>query len=220
MQDSKSAAPHSRKQQGNHEEELDENPAQFRRVRLRYSDQSPEPKSSQATQTQEQNSSSSHIQLVMPDRMQWFYRDPSGNTQGPWSGLEMHDWYKAEFFPPELQVKKLEEEDFEPLARLVRRIGNSREPFLVPQYGIPYGSSAPIPSSTTATSGTVPATTPSATQPPFTSSFSNFGITLSAKQQNAMERRKEEEEYLMARQKEHLAQQRVMLKHMQHMGDI
>lgn len=158
--------------------------------------------------------------MVMPDRMRWIYRDPSGNTQGPWSGLEMHDWYKAGFFSPELQVKKLEDADYEPLAQLIRRIGNSREPFLVPQIGIAHGSTAPIPSSTTATSGTVPATTPSAAQPPFASSFPSFGTTLSAEQQNALERRKQEEQYLMARQKEHLAQQQVMLKQIQHMGAV
>lgn len=158
--------------------------------------------------------------MVMPDRMRWIYRDPSGNTQGPWSGLEMHDWYKAGFFSPELQVKKLEDADYEPLAQLIRRIGNSREPFLVPQIGIAHGSTAPIPSSTTATSGTVPATTPSAAQPPFASSFPSFGTTLSAEQQNALERRKQEEQYLMARQKEHLAQQQVMLKQIQHMGGV
>lgn len=176
--------------------------------------------------SQEQDATSSQMpasqqrQMVMPDRMRWIYRDPSGNTQGPWSGLEMHDWYKAGFFSPELQVKKLEDADYEPLAQLIRRIGNSREPFLVPQIGIPHGSSAPIPSSTTTTSGAVPATTPSAAQPPFASSFPSFGTTLSAEQQNALERRKQEEQYLMARQKEHLAQQQVILKQMQHMGGV
>ena len=50
MQDNMSAASHSRKRQRDHEAELDENPAHFRRVRLRYSDQSPEPGSSQAAQ--------------------------------------------------------------------------------------------------------------------------------------------------------------------------
>ena len=176
--------------------------------------------------SQEQDATSSQMpasqqrQMVMPDRMRWIYRDPTGNTQGPWSGLEMHDWYKAGFFSPELQVKKLEDADYEPLAQLIRRIGNSREPFLVPQIGIPHGSSAPIPSSTTATSGAVPATTPSAAQPPFASSFPSFGTTLSAEQQNALERRKQEEQYLMARQKEHLAQTQVMLKQMQHMGGV
>lgn len=157
-------------------------------------------------------------QMVMPDRMRWIYRDPEGNTQGPWSGLEMHDWYKAGFFSPELQVKKQEDADYEPLAQLIRRIGNSREPFLVPQIGIPHGSSTQA--SATPAAGVQTVTSPSAqsssAQPPFASSFPSFGTTLTAEQQNALERRKQEEQYLMARQKEHLAQQQVMIKQMQH----
>ena len=181
--------------------------------------------------SQDQDSSSSisnqmpatqQRQMVMPDRMRWIYRDPQGTTQGPWSGLEMHDWYKAGFFSPELQVKKLEDTDYEPLAQLIRRIGNSREPFLVPQIGIPHGSAVAAPSSTASATGAIPATTPStiqasSAQPPFASSFPSFGTTLTAEQQNALERRKQEEQYLMARQKEHLAQQQVMIKQMQHM---
>lgn len=120
----------------------------------------------------------------------------------------MHDWFKAGFFSPDLQIKKLEDPDFEPLAQLVRRIGNSREPFLVPQIGIPHG---PDPSAaapwTASTSG--------AAQPPFPGSFPSFGTTLTAEQQNALERRKQEEQYLMARQKEHLAQQQALMKQMQ-----
>lgn len=155
--------------------------------------------------------------MVMPDRMRWIYRDPQGNTQGPWSGLEMHDWYKAGFFSPELLVKKFEDPDYEPLAQLIRRIGNSREPFLVPQIGIPHGPPSTqagnawagqgLPSGPTAAAGA---------QPPFASSFPSFGTTLTAEQQNALERRKQEEQYLMARQKEHLAaQQQVMAKQAQ-----
>lgn len=150
-------------------------------------------------------------QMVMPDRIRWIYRDPSGNTQGPWSGLEMHDWYRAGFFSPELLVKKAEDAEFEPLAQLIRRIGNSREPFLVPQIGIPAptgSQSANTWSSQSSTTGPAP-NLPSA-QPPFASSFPNFGTTLTAEQQNALERRKQEEQYLMARQKEHLAQQHLM----------
>ena len=160
-------------------------------------------------------------QMVMPDRMRWIYRDPQGNTQGPWSGLEMHDWYKAGFFSPELQVKKMEDSEYEPLAQLIRRIGNSREPFLVPQIGIPHGSSTALPGSSIApVLGSVAASSPgiqSTAQPPFAGSFPSFGTTLTAEQQNALERRKQEEQYLMARQKEHLAQQQVMIKQMQHM---
>lgn len=146
-------------------------------------------------------------QMVMPDRMRWIYRDHKGNTQGPWSGLEMHDWFKAGFFTAELQVKKLEDAEYEPLGQLVRRIGNSREPFLVPQIGVPHGPpSAPVPWTGTQT-GIV--------QPPFASSFPSFGTTLTAEQQNALERRKQEEQYMIARQKEHLAQQQALMKQMQ-----
>jgi len=131
----------------------------------------------------------------------------------------MHDWYRAGFFSPELLVKKQEDADYEPLAQLIRRIGNSREPFLVPQIGIPGPPSAqagngwPAPSA----APTVP-TSATATQPPFASSFPSFGTTLTAEQQNALERRKQEEQYLMARQKEHLAQQQVLVKQMQMQG--
>lgn len=151
--------------------------------------------------------------MVMPDRMRWIYRDPQGNIQGPWSGLEMHDWFKAGFFTAELQVKKLEDPEFEPLAQLVRRIGNSREPFLVPQIGIPHG---PEPNQAPAWGGTT--SQPGTAQPPFANSFPTFGTTLTAEQQNALERRKQEEQYLMARQKEHLAQQQAMMKQMQLQG--
>lgn len=161
-------------------------------------------------------------QMVMPDRMRWIYRDPQGNTQGPWSGLEMHDWFKAGFFTAELQVKKLEDGEYEPLAQLVRRIGNSREPFLVPQIGVPHG---PVPNQSSNWTGGAPGagtgvSTPQsgAAQPPFPSSFPSFGTTLTAEQQNALERRKQEEQYLMARQKEHLAQQQVLMKQMQMQG--
>ena len=172
------------------------------------------PPESDVPATSNQLPASQQRQMVMPDRMRWIYRDPSGATQGPWSGLEMHDWYKAGFFSPELQVKKLEDGDYEPLAQLIRRIGNSREPFLVPQIGIPHGT-APPPNPTAGPTST--AGQSSSAQPPFASSFPSFGTTLTAEQQNALERRKQEEQYLMARQKEHLAQQQIYLKQMQQM---
>ncbi|PMD35994.1 hypothetical protein L207DRAFT_587025 [Hyaloscypha variabilis F] len=159
--------------------------------------------------------------MVMPDRMRWVYLDPQGHVQGPWSGLEMHDWYKASFFTPDLSVKKLEDAEFEPLGQLIRRIGNSREPFLVPQIGIPHGpptvqAGAPF---TPAAAG--PGSTsgqPGAVQPPFAGAFPSFGTTLTAEQQNNLERRKQEEQFLMARQREYLAQQQVSMKQMQMSG--
>jgi PERQ amino acid-rich with GYF domain-containing protein len=142
-------------------------------------------------------------QMVMPDRMKWEYKDHSGSTQGPFSGLEMHDWYKAGYFTPELLIKKLEDLDYEPLAQLIRRIGNSREPFLVPQIGIPHSPPPNMRPWAGQQTGGI--------QPPFANSFPSFGTTLTAEQQNDLERRKQEAQYLMARQKEHLQQHQLML---------
>jgi PERQ amino acid-rich with GYF domain-containing protein len=158
--------------------------------------------------------------MVMPDRMRWVYLDPHGQVQGPWSGLEMHDWYKASFFTADLSVRKLEDTEFEPLGQLIRRIGNSREPFLVPQIGIPHGppstqAAAPFaPAAAAPGSGAQPGTV----LPPFAGAFPSFGTTLTAEQQNNLERRKQEEQYLMARQREFLAQQQVNMKQMQMSG--
>ncbi|KAI9872973.1 MAG: hypothetical protein M1823_008034, partial [Watsoniomyces obsoletus] len=129
----------------------------------------------------------------------------------------MHDWFKAGFFTAELLVKKVEDTDFEPLAQLVRRIGNSREPFLVPQIGVPHGPASATPTNNWPTATGPPPPAGNA-QPPFASAFPSFGTTLTAEQQNALERRKQEEQYLMARQKEHLAQQQVYMKQMQMSG--
>ena len=158
--------------------------------------------------------------MVMPDKLKWQYRDPTGQNQGPFSGLEMHDWYKAGFFQPNLLVKREEDEEFEPLSILVRRIGNQREPFLVP---LPSRAST-APQAGKAGSADTPETWPNGSnwsgsgasaggasggQPPFPQSFPSFGTTLTAEQQNALERRKQEEQYLMHRQREFLQQQQM-----------
>ncbi|XXG95245.1 hypothetical protein Hte_001505 [Hypoxylon texense] len=139
--------------------------------------------------------------MVMPDRMRWVYLDPQGHQQGPFTGLEMNDWYKANFFTPDLRVKKLEDSEFEPLGQLIRRIGNSREPFLVPQIGIPHGP--PSQTGPFSNSGGV-------IQPPLVNAFPSFGRTLTAEEQNNLERRKQEEQYLMARHREYYATQQSM----------
>ncbi|KAK3688928.1 hypothetical protein B0T22DRAFT_460491 [Podospora appendiculata] len=138
--------------------------------------------------------SSSERCMVMPDRMRWVYLDPQGVMQGPFNGLEMNDWYKANFFSPDLRVRRLEDIDFEPLGQLIRRIGNSREPFLVPQMGVAHGPppvSVPFPSGGGAEA-----------VPPLQNAFPSFGRTLTAAQQNDLERRKQEEQLYHARQRE------------------
>ncbi|MBE3044235.1 GYF domain-containing protein, partial [Candidatus Bathyarchaeota archaeon] len=141
-------------------------------------------------------------QMVMPDRMRWVYLDPQGQVQGPFTGLEMNDWYKANFFTPDLRVKKIEDSDFEPLGQLIRRIGNSREPFLVPQIGVPHG---PVPQNSSFT----PAGNPSVV-PPLSGVFPSYGRTLTADEQNNLERRKQEEQILMAQQREFILRQQTV----------
>ena len=143
-------------------------------------------------------------QMVMPDRMRWVYLDPQGQVQGPFTGLEMNDWYKANFFTPDLRVKKIEDSDFEPLGQLIRRIGNSREPFLVPQIGIPHG---PAPQN----SAFSPTGNPSVV-PPLSGVFPSYGRTLTADEQNNLERRKQEEQILMAQQREFILRQQTVPK--------
>lgn len=141
--------------------------------------------------------------MVMPDRMRWVYLDPQGQVQGPFNGLEMNDWYKAQFFSPDLRVKKIEDSDFEPLGQLIRRIGNSREPFLVPQIGIPHGPPSQTGPFSPGDRGVIP---------PLMGAFPSFGRTLTAEEQNNLERRKQEEQVLMARQREFLAHQQAFTK--------
>ncbi|KAM7201693.1 gyf domain containing protein [Rhypophila sp. PSN 637] len=148
-----------------------------------------------STTAQSSNEAMAARTMVMPDRMRWVYLDPQGTMQGPFNGLEMNDWYKANFFTPDLRVKRLEDPDFEPLGQLIRRIGNSREPFLVPQMGVPHGPAPP------AGSAFAMGTTAEAV-PPLQSAFPSFGRTLTAAQQNDLERRKQEEQLYHARQRE------------------
>lgn len=145
-------------------------------------------------------------QMVMPDRMRWVYLDPQGQVQGPFTGLEMNDWYKANFFTPDLRVKKVEDADFEPLGQLIRRIGNSREPFLVPQIGIPHGPPVQA-GGYNGNTGVIP---------PLSGVFPSFGRTLTAEEQNNLERRKQEEQYIMAQQRDYVMRQQAMTKFPMH----
>ncbi|KAG0214514.1 hypothetical protein BGX28_001968 [Mortierella sp. GBA30] len=61
----------------------------------------------------------------------WLYRDPSGSIQGPFLSEEMHEWYKGGFFSPDLFVRREQDQTFEPLGSLIRRVGSDDEPFLI-----------------------------------------------------------------------------------------
>lgn len=48
----------------------------------------------------------------------WFYQDSSGVRQGPFSFKEMYLWWKSGYFPEDLLVKTVWEEDFSPLGTI------------------------------------------------------------------------------------------------------
>jgi GYF domain len=144
--------------------------------------------------------------MIMADKLKWVYKDPHGNVQGPFTGLEMHEWYRGGYFHATLEVKREDDPHFEQLQMLVKRIGNQREPFLVP---LPSKTQTQLipPRSTTTLSGWNTTlfgeglddnkwTTPTLQQAALS------GTTLTADQQNALERRKQEEQYMLVRQRE------------------
>jgi PERQ amino acid-rich with GYF domain-containing protein len=75
--------------------------------------------------------------VVPPAEVMWQYRDPSGQVQGPFSATMMHDWYLQQFFTPDLRVKRSSDADFESLEILIRRTGDSEQPFLAPKPAAP-----------------------------------------------------------------------------------
>ncbi|XP_043947154.1 GIGYF family protein Gyf isoform X1 [Drosophila biarmipes] len=50
----------------------------------------------------------------------WFYRDPQANVQGPFSAMEMTEWYRAGYFNENLFVRRFSDNRFRPLGELIK----------------------------------------------------------------------------------------------------
>ncbi|XP_033168031.1 GIGYF family protein CG11148 [Drosophila mauritiana] len=50
----------------------------------------------------------------------WFYRDPQSNVQGPFSAVEMTEWYRAGYFNENLFVRRYSDNRFRPLGELIK----------------------------------------------------------------------------------------------------
>ncbi|KAI9302646.1 hypothetical protein BJ944DRAFT_269618 [Cunninghamella echinulata] len=101
-----------------------------------------------------------------PSQYKWYYRDPSSNVQGPFDAQEMQDWYKAGFFGPSLWIRREDQDQFEPLAALVLKVGSEDALFLSPipkrpDFSGSFGAGAAVP-------------TPSAATPAFPPSSDSF----------------------------------------------
>ncbi|KAJ2291218.1 kinesin-like protein [Coemansia sp. RSA 355] len=64
------------------------------------------------------------------ERIKWVYRDPQGNTQGPFSTANMQEWCSAGYFPADLQVCHEGAAGFEPLSTMIARAGQPQGVFL------------------------------------------------------------------------------------------
>ncbi|KAM4749439.1 GRB10-interacting GYF protein 1 [Rhinophrynus dorsalis] len=77
------------------------------------------------------SSARSHSAAALPlsheAAMKWFYKDPQGEIQGPFSTQEMAEWCQAGYFTMSLLVKRGCDEGFQPLGEVIKMWG--RVPF-------------------------------------------------------------------------------------------
>ncbi|XP_040271280.1 GRB10-interacting GYF protein 1 isoform X2 [Bufo bufo] len=77
------------------------------------------------------SSTLSHSAAALPlsheAAMKWFYKDPQGEIQGPFSTQEMAEWCQAGYFTMSLLVKRGCDEGFQPLGEVIKMWG--RVPF-------------------------------------------------------------------------------------------
>lgn len=66
---------------------------------------------------------------------EWFYKDPQNETQGPFTSVEMLEWFSAGYFTMTLQVKRGCDDIFTQLGELIKKLNK-----------VPFGNlSIPIP---------------------------------------------------------------------------
>lgn len=90
-------------------------------------------------QTQSVSMSTNHTMI------KWFYCDPQGQTQGPFTSQEMFEWYNGGYFNPDLLVKRASDSKFTKLGELIQALGG-RCPFnLIPPTPSPISVGQPQP---------------------------------------------------------------------------
>ncbi|XP_068196771.1 GRB10-interacting GYF protein 2 [Antennarius striatus] len=67
------------------------------------------------------------LPLTHEAALKWFYKDPQGEVQGPFSNQEMTEWFQAGYFTMSLLVKRGCDEVFQPLGEIMKIWG--RVPF-------------------------------------------------------------------------------------------
>ncbi|XP_014454333.1 GRB10-interacting GYF protein 2 isoform X2 [Alligator mississippiensis] len=80
-----------------------------------------------AAKLQEHRAKGSSIPLLHEAMQKWYYKDPQGEIQGPFSNQEMAEWFQAGYFTMSLLVKRACDESFQPLGDIMKMWG--RVPF-------------------------------------------------------------------------------------------
>ncbi|XP_026154436.1 GRB10-interacting GYF protein 1 isoform X1 [Mastacembelus armatus] len=78
-------------------------------------------------QQQESRNTAAALPLTHEAAMKWFYKDPQGEIQGPFTTVEMCEWFQAGYFTMTLLVKRGCDEGFQPLGDVIKMWG--RVPF-------------------------------------------------------------------------------------------
>ncbi|XP_078064629.1 GRB10-interacting GYF protein 2 isoform X2 [Mustelus asterias] len=78
-------------------------------------------------QIQDKRTKASTLPLSHDAAMKWFYKDPQGEIQGPFTNQEMAEWFQAGYFTMSLFVKRGCDEGFQPLGEIIKMWG--RVPF-------------------------------------------------------------------------------------------
>ncbi|XP_074924695.1 GRB10-interacting GYF protein 2 isoform X3 [Chelonoidis abingdonii] len=80
-----------------------------------------------AAKLQEHRAKGSSMPLLHEAMQKWYYKDPQGEIQGPFSNQEMAEWFQAGYFTMSLLVKRVCDENFQPLGDIMKMWG--RVPF-------------------------------------------------------------------------------------------
>ncbi|XP_074860774.1 GRB10-interacting GYF protein 2 isoform X2 [Carettochelys insculpta] len=80
-----------------------------------------------AAKLQEHRAKGSSMPLLHEAMQKWYYKDPQGEIQGPFSNQEMTEWFQAGYFTMSLLVKRACDESFQPLGEIMKMWG--RVPF-------------------------------------------------------------------------------------------
>ncbi|XP_041419380.1 GRB10-interacting GYF protein 2-like isoform X3 [Xenopus laevis] len=63
----------------------------------------------------------------LDNQQKWYYKDPQGEIQGPFSNREMAEWYQAGYFPMTLLLRRVCDDTFQTLGDIFKKWG--RVPF-------------------------------------------------------------------------------------------